>query len=59
MSKGGSYEITLPAENGYDWEAVNRKTLAALSSDTQMTKKDNGEFRKQLYHEGFGVDGNA
>lgn len=58
VSKGGSYEITLPAENGYDWEAVNRKTLAALSSDTQMTKKDNGEFRKQLYHEGFRADEN-
>lgn len=43
VSKGGSYEITLPAENGYDWEAVNRKTLAALSSDTQMTKKDNDD----------------
>lgn len=41
VASGGSYSVTLPADNDYEWEAVNRKTLAALSSNTKVTKKEN------------------
>ena len=43
VASGGSYSVTLPADNGYEWEAVNRKTLAALSSNTKVTKTENGD----------------
>lgn len=43
VASGGSYSVTLPADNGYEWEAVNRKTLAALSSNTKVTKTETGD----------------
>ena len=41
VASGGSYSVTLPAEDGYQWEAVDRRTLAALSGGTKVTKEEN------------------
>lgn len=44
VKKGGSYEVTLPAADGYQWKCVNRQTLQELKNTkvTSTTNTDKG-----------------
>ena len=40
VEKGASYEVTLPAADGYQWKCVNRKTLQPLKTTTVTSTTD-------------------
>lgn len=50
VEKGDSYEITLPAADGYQWECLNRKTMEALPEDSFTMTKNGDKVTFRIEH---------